>query len=274
MSWTVVARKDFQDARRSRSLWALTGLFVLFVAGMAYLYTLLPQIDPAAAEELTTLGLLGFLSAPATLFISITAVVLAHRAIAGESESGSGKLLLGLPHTRRDVIVGKVLGRSAVVILSLVVGLVAALAVVLALYAEFSPVDYAAFAAVTALYALAYVSLVVALSATTTSTSRAATLAVGAFLVFELLWGLVVTGLVYVAEGFRFTGAQPEWAQVLSVLAPSAAYQNAVAGVLPGATVSATVPVYLQGWVSLTVLALWAVVPVALGYLRYRRADL
>lgn len=274
MSWTVVARKDFEDARRSRSLWALSGLFVLFVSGMIYLYTLLPELDPAASEELTTLGLLFFLSAPATLFISITAVVLAHRAIAGESESGSGKLLLSLPHTRRDVVLGKVVGRSAVLVLPIVAGLVVALAVVLALYAEFSAVDYAAFAAVTVLYALAYVSLVVALSATTTSTSRAAALAVGAFLVFELLWGAVVTGLVYVADGFTFTGVVPDWALFLNVLVPSAAYTNAVAGVLPGASASATVPFYLHGWFSLLVLAFWAVVPVAFGYLRYRSADL
>lgn len=274
MTWTVVARKDFQDARRSRSLWALSALFVLFIAGMAYLYTLLPGLDPASAEELTTLGLLFFLSAPATLFISITAVVLAHRAIAGESESGSGKLLLSLPHTRRDVVVGKVVGRSAVLVLPIVAGLVVALAVVLALYAEFSALDYAAFTAVTVLYALAYVSLIVALSATTTSTGRAAVLAVGAFLVFELLWGVVVTGLVYVADGFRFTGVLPDWALFLNVLVPSAAYGNAVTGVLPGVSTSATVPFYLEGWFSLLVLVFWAVVPVTLGYLRYRSADL
>jgi len=37
VSWTSVARKDFQDARRSRVLWALAAVFLALAAGVASL---------------------------------------------------------------------------------------------------------------------------------------------------------------------------------------------------------------------------------------------
>ncbi|MFB6180212.1 MAG: ABC transporter permease subunit [Halorientalis sp.] len=274
MSFAVVARKDFADARRSRSLWALSVLFVAFVAMMAYLYTQLPSVTPDAAASVTGLGLLAFLASPAALFVSIASVVVCYKAIAGESESGSGKLLLSLPHSRADVILGKVLGRTALLVVPLVVGFVVALGATVALGLALSPVEFATFVLVTLLFALAYVSLVVGLSATTTSTTRASTLAIAAFVVFELLWDVVPLGAAFVANGFAMPATLPNWALFVGQLAPSAAYMNAVAGVLPNNATLASVPFYLTPAASAVVLLAWIVLPVALGYRRYASLDL
>lgn len=48
--------------------------------------------------------------------------MLGYRAIVGERESGSLKFLLGLPHTRRDVILGKLIGRVSTVTVAVLVG--------------------------------------------------------------------------------------------------------------------------------------------------------
>lgn len=272
-NWAVVARKDFADARRSRSLWALSALFLLFTVGMAVLYSQIDALSPEAADA-TAVGLLAFLSAPAGLFVSIASVVVCYRAVAGESESGSGKLLLSLPNARSDVVVGKVVGRTAVLVAPLVLGFVVSLAVVLGLYEAFDPVEYLTFVLVTVLFALAYVGLVVGISASTTSTARASALAVGAWLVLEILWDAVPMGAAYVANGFAFPATLPEWALFLNLLAPSAAYSNAATGFLGQATVASDLPFYLESWFSLLVLLAWAAVPVTLGYLRYRRLDL
>lgn len=280
MSWTVVARKDFQDARLSKTLWALSALFVLFAAGMAYLYAELPELGDAG--ELSALGLLFFLSAPATLFVSIAAVVVAARSVAGEREAGSMKLLLSYPHSRRDVVLGKVVGRAAVLALPVVVGFAVAALVVLAKYATFSPVDYVLFVLLTVLYAFAYISLIVGLSSTTGSGTRATAMGVGLFVVLELLWEIVPLGALYLIEG-RLVPLQeyPNWALFLSGLSPSAAYSTAMGAVLPespnavlGIGPTGDVPFYLADWFGLVVLAAWAIVPVTLGYIRFRTADL
>jgi len=290
MSFTAVARKDFSDARRSRSLWALSGLFVLFTLLMTYLYTVIPELEGGDAAELSAIGLLGFIAAPATLFVTLAAIVVCYKAIAGESESGSGKLLLSLPHSRFDVLAGKVLGRWLVLVVPVVGGLLVALGAVFALGIGFPagtlgvagfdlpawPVVYAGFVALTALFALVYVSLVVGISATTASTSKAAALALGAWVVFELLWDAVPVGLVFVANGFAIPAnlaALPNWVAFVSLLSPSVAYSHAATGLLTDGTTGA-VPFYLLGWFAVLILAVWVVVPATVGYLRYRNADL
>ncbi|MFC7235786.1 ABC transporter permease [Halosegnis marinus] len=274
MTWTVVARKDFADAVRSRALWGLTALFVLLMAGLAAVYRYV-QVELAGAGEVETLSLLVFLAGPATLFVAVATLVVCYKAVAGESESGSGKLLLGLPHTRRDVVVGKFVGRSAVLLSALAAGLLVALVVVVALYADFSATQYAAFAAVTALSALAYVGLYVGLSATTTSTSRATVLTVGAFLVVQLLWDVVALGITVFGPDVVSAATAQRAAVFVSTLVPNGAYQLVVGAVAAdGFLPAAGTPFYGEGWYGVVVLVVWAVVPAALGYLRYRTLDL
>lgn len=277
MTWAVVARKDFNDARRSRSLWALSATFLLLALLFAGLYAFVPEVS--ADEEVSTIGLMTFLSAPIALFVAVAALVVAYKSIAGEAESGSGKLLLSLPHTRGDVILGKVLGRSLVLAIPVLVGLVAMLAVVFVGEVSFSAADYVLFGLVTMLFVLVYMAFYVGISASTTSTARAATLSVLALVLLEFAWDVVPIGAWFVANGFvvppgLFSGAaMPNWVAFLANMPPSSAYLNAVGGVLTG-SMGGVGPWYLSQWFSLVVLTIWGIVPLVVGYLRYNRADL
>lgn len=274
MTWSVVALKDFRDARRSKALWALAVVFLLFTVGMVFLYSQLQSLGGDGGQA-TSIGLLAFVASPASLFVSITSVVVCYKSVAGEAETGTGKLLLSLPNDRLDVVVGKVAGRAAVLAIPLLAGFLVALVAAVGLFDNFDPLRYLWFVAVTLVFTVAYVGLVVGISASTTSTSRASAMAVGAWLVLEILWDVVPIGAVFVTNGFSLPTEMPEWALFLSNLAPSAAYGNAAtdtiaqSGMLAGET-----PLYLQSWFSLLVLVAWAVIPVTLGYLRYRDLDL
>jgi ABC-2 type transport system permease protein len=284
MSWAVVARKDFQDARLSRALWALTGLFVLLSAGFAVMYATIPELSQGGGE-LTTLGLLTLLMAAVTLYISVTSIVIGSSSIAGERESGSSKLLLGFPHTRADIVIGKVLGRTAVLAVAILIGLAATMVVVLGLFPSFAVVDYAIFTVMTLVLALVYVGIMVAISATTGSRSRAIAFGLGAFVVLELLADLLPMAALFVANGFTLSNVTsvPGWVAFLNVVTPSAAYQNALGWFLGdgsaataslGGSLGGPIPFYLTGWASLLVLAAWLVVPLTLGYRRFNAADL
>jgi len=276
MSIIAVAKKDFADARRSKSLLALGILFVVMGVGGTYLYTLLPTMDPESGP-ITPEGLYVFLGQISALFIAISAVVLSYKSIAGESESGSVKLLLGLPHTRRDVFLGKVIGRSGVMFIALLVGLLATFGVAMALLEGTSAVAFAGFLLLTMVFGLVYVTLIVSISASTTSASRAATLGIGLFVVLELMWDVLVFGVAYVANGFAAPagGAMPSWVMALNGFAPTMAYDAAVSwmvGFIAGQ--SPTVPFFRELWFALIVFAVWATLPALLGYGRYRIADL
>jgi ABC-2 type transport system permease protein len=283
MSWTAIARKDFQDAARSKALWALTALFVLFMAGVAYVFTLLGNNVGQAAPELESVGLLFFLISPVTLLIPITGLVIAHKAIAGEVESGSAKFLLSLPHTRRDAVVGKVAGRSAVMGAAVLVGLVVAAVVVLALYDSFDAMAYLGFSVLALMLAALYTAIGVGLSALTKDTGRATILAAGFFVVFEVAWGLVSTGIYYLLNdslGPAPGTVPPEWYLLLNRIPPTSAFSSAVFGFLPGnaGTIAQLFPqnppIYLSKWAAVATMLVWFVAVPAIGYWRFEAADL
>jgi len=144
MSALTVAKKDFRDAIRSRTLLALIVLFAIFTAGGAYVSTLigglLSNANPAGSQS--ALDLIFALLTPASLLVPVIGLLAGYKAIAGERESGSLKFLLGLPHSRRDVVLGKVIGRAAVVTVAILIGFAVGIVAIYVLTDSLSPVNY------------------------------------------------------------------------------------------------------------------------------------
>ncbi|WP_257300949.1 ABC transporter permease [Haloarchaeobius sp. FL176] len=287
MSLALVAKKDFQDASRSKVLWILSVLYVLLISAMVWAFaefeSLLAGGDAAAAaQQGVSFNLYLFMAGATTLFISATALVVSYKAIAGERESGQLKLLLGLPHSRVDVLLGKVIGRTAVLAAPVVLGFAVALLVAFALGVNVVVTEYAIFALLTVLYALVYVSIVVGVSAMASTTTQATAGAISIFVVLEVLWDLVPTvtlfGYYYITDqSLPISPAEyPEWYYVVTRLAPTSAYNAARNAVLPkSASVSIDSSSFLlQDWLGFVVLGLWLVVPLLVGYWRFEAADL
>jgi len=287
MSALTVAKKDFQDSVRSRWLWALTVLFVLFVAGLSYLFTSIPALGGVGQEDVTTVALLISLSGPSGLLVPIIGIMISYKSIVGERESGTLKLLLSLPHRRLDAVIGKLLGRSLSLSVAIVLGFAIGLAVFVIQVSELDLVAYVSFLLLTLFFGIVYISIGVGLSSLTASTSKALALAVGFIVLFEFLWGFVPLVILFVINGFSLDAVdlleQPDWAEFVSSLAPGTAYNNAASAVLPdanlggppaNATQAAGDPFYLQNEFGLVILAVWLVVPLAVGYVRFDGADL
>lgn len=276
MSWFVVARKDFEDAVRSRMLWSIVALFLVFTAGAVYVRETVLGDAPGVPDATQ------FLTTPSSLIIPLAALVVAYLAIAGERESGSIKLLLGLPHTRGDVVFGKLIGRTAVVAVGILVAFAGAAVTLLALSGELPVGDFVLVTLVTVLFGLTYVGIAIGASSFSATRSRAMALAVGAFFLFQVVWDLVPLGVYYFVEGNLPQGALPAWFYLVRVLNPNNAYSQGADLVFSGtgpvvpaqAVVGSSVPFYVQNWFGLVILALWLVVPVALGYWRFQRVDI
>jgi ABC-type Fe3+ transport system permease subunit len=126
--------------------------------------------------------------------LPIVALVASYMSIAGERETGSIKLLLGLPNTRTDVVLGKAVGRSLTVIIPLLVAFGLAALINIAMYNEVLLGDFALFTALTLLYGFVFTVIGVGLSSAFASTSKAAA-AVGGFWFLNQIWGGIATGL-------------------------------------------------------------------------------
>ena len=280
MTWAVVAKKDFQDAIRSRALWALSALFLVLVGLFAVVYA---SVDEVSGGDPTALGLIFFVAGAIGTFVSFAAIITCYKALAGERESGSMKVLLSLPHTRRDVVLGKLIGRTAVLAVPIVIALVLGIVLGMGLLGDLAPVATVLLGVVGLLFALTYAGIMVGISATTGSTSRAAALAIGFLFVFEFLWDVVVLGIVYVANGLVLpTAGFPDWTYPLTQVPPSNAFVTTLVAVIPDAPAAAAGgqnPAQIDAffgtpWIGLLALVLWTVVPIALGFWRFQAADL
>lgn len=73
MSWTVIAKKDFRDAIRSKALWALAVLFILFAGGFTYISWIIPKLIGQQNMPATgpTAGLISGLSGSAGFLVPL-----------------------------------------------------------------------------------------------------------------------------------------------------------------------------------------------------------
>ena len=297
MSWEAVARKDFRDAVRSRWLWVLSALSILLFAGAAIgrLY-----VGGGSQQEAAAIlrGFLFYLKQGTAIIIPLTALVIAYGSITRERESGTIKLLLSLPHSRDDVVLGKFLGRSGVVGLPVLIGFFVAL---LALLPAASGVDvlvYVEFALLTALLGVVFVGIAVGVSAAANTNQQALVGAGGLFGMFWFLWNFFVTGVNRAATEL-FGLSTPQQFQLrlaLKILNPIQAYKSLVdslfmsdlearvrmfsllLGTIPNQQAAQALspnlsPVFSDGAVLLAML-LWLAIPLAVGVVWFRDADL
>jgi ABC-2 type transport system permease protein len=298
VSWIAVFRKDFRDAIRSRTLWITIGVFVLFAGLVTFGYTdyFASGLDEQT-PRLVTYGLVWVLSGrlipgvgPVPLLVPLIGLLLGHKAIVGEREGGQLKFLLGLPHSRLEVVVGKLLGRSTVALVALVAGfLISALLLVRSGGLEFGP--FVALVVVTALFAVVHVAVGIGVSAGVSSSTVATVLVVAFFAVFQIAWNgifQIVQFLVLQPDSPSPDWTPPDWFRLLRSLSPANAYNAGLeaalelVGTIPeqlraiGGEPPTTgpEPVYLADWFGVVVLVLWVVVPLAAGYVVFQRADL
>ena len=209
MSWRAVAEKDFRDAVRSRWLWILSVLFVVVFStpGILRFYFGVGEGDAAEPEAAGGIAVLfiHMMKEVTVLIVPIIAIVLAYASLTRERESGTLKLLLSLPHARSEVVVGKLLGRSAVIAVPVLIGFVVCGLFLFPAATGFAIGRYLAFALLTALLGVVFVGISVGVSAAANTDRQAVVGTVGAYIGFLAVWN-PLTG--YLAENLAdFVGA-------------------------------------------------------------------
>jgi ABC-2 type transport system permease protein len=283
VSLVVIAKKEFSDSVRSNVLIGLMVLFVLFAGGFTYLFSQAPGILGGGGATASTPALITAMGTAAGLLVPLIGLIVGYKSIVGERASGSLDLLLNLPHTRRDVVLGKLVGRTAVVVVAILVGFAAAGGIGLVFYDGFAVDAFVLFTLVTIVVGFVFVAIAIAFSSAVRSTTLALTGAIGLFFLFRFVWGLALEILWAASHGFDVDvggtiSDVPAWFRFLSAMNPITAYDNAgraVIDALPANPVFAqSDAIYAQDWFGFVVLAFWFLVPLALGYLRFKSTDL
>ena len=255
-------------------IWGIVVIIAVMTSLSAGISLLVPNVEGGAEMAI------GGASQFAGLLVPIMALIAAYLAIAGERESGSLKVILGLPPSRGEVLLGKLLGRSGVVAIGLALGFVVSGVVTAALYGGLPVGAFIGTTALTVLLGVAFVGIGIGISAVTATRSRAMTLAIAAYLGLTLLWDLAPNAVHLLVTGEMPGEVVSPWFLLLQGFSPTGAYNALVQQLLLGggtaveARIGGPAPAYLDPSVFLGILVAWAVVPPLVGYLRFRQADL
>lgn len=247
-NWLRLARKDFLDSYRDRTLHYVGALYVAIGAVLGRQYNL--YADPGTPlSESAVVALL-------VVLVPVTALSGAYDVLPSDRRSGRLRLLLTLPFSRRDVVAGTALGRAAVVG-ALTAALLGSTGAVALVYGTVPPlVDLAVLTLASVLYGAATAGVVVA-AGTPTAIGPLVLAGGGAGLFASLFWNDVVA-----AAWDALVGPVPAWYGALRGVDLLAAYPDAAA-VAHGGDPSGVL-----------LLVAWAVVATALGVGAFRRVAL
>lgn len=270
MEWRQIltlAAKEFRDRLRNRWVLAVALVFTVFSLVIAYFGGAQQGQLGLRSIEFTIASLVSLV----IYLIPLIALLLGFDAVVGERERGSLDLLLSLPITRLELLLGKYLGLAAALTLSTLAGFGL---VALLLFKQFSwpgLYHYVGFMLSSVLLGLAFLSLAVLMSVIARERTRASGLAIAMWfffvLVFDLLLlgGLVATGGSYGGDAFAYLLLlnPADVFRILNVFSlEDVRTLYGLASIVP--------PALAKPWLMGSVMLAWIVVPLALARWRFK----
>ena len=258
-------------ARRNRGVLIAVALMVVFSLGLSAAGS--APTGALGADRLSVV--VASLTSLSVYLVPLVALLMSFDAVAGEVERGTLPLLLTYPVARWEVLAGKLLAHTAILIVAILAGYGVAAAITIA-------ADPAAVAGLGALWRLTWTSVLLgatfigigyALSSLARRVSGAAGLAIGLWLGLVVLYDLGLLAAVVADDGGFFTTdvfpaallANP--ADAFRLFNLTASQATAAASGVGGA--AATIPL----WQSLLSILIWPLVSLALAALAFRKVE-
>ncbi|MDE2203554.1 MAG: ABC transporter permease [Burkholderiaceae bacterium] len=201
----IVVAKEFHDRIRNRWVLAVTTVLTAFALVIAYFGAAQQGEVGLRGMEVTIASLVSLV----IYLVPLIALILGFDAIVGERERGSLDLLLSMPITRVELLLGKYLGLAAALACSTIVGfgLVGTLlAVKLPLAAMY---HYAGFMLSSVLLGMAFLSLALLVSVVAADRTRASGVAIALWFFFVLVFDLLLLGALIATGGKLGSDALP-----------------------------------------------------------------
>lgn len=265
MSLKTVTQKYAVDLHRTRAVWAVTALFVLIFGFVGWSTAL--DWDGAVRPFVQ-----GGIAASAASLVALVTLALGHGAIAADRETGTLRVLLAQPHSRRDVVAGAYLGRLLPIAVAVGLGLLAAVVAYTVRAGQLPGSKFLTLAGFVLLWTLFGVSLAVAISALVSTGRRAVAGGIGAYLFFGLLWDWIPLEIHRRTTSEPQVYPFPDWVVLVRNLDPVSAFNDGTMLLRyrpnEALAVYETIPFYLA------LLVVWTVLPMAFALWRFPKVDL
>jgi Cu-processing system permease protein len=193
----IIAVKEFRE--RIRNLWVLVVALIFAIFSLAIAYF-------GSAQQ----GSVGFHGIDVTItslvslviyLVPLIALILGYDAIVGEKERGSLELLLSMPITRFEILLGKYLGLAAALSASTMLGFGGSLLPLIPQLGINDLYHYAGFVFSAILMGMAFLSLSLFVSVLAQDRMRASGVAIGLWFFFVLVFDLLLMGALVASQG-------------------------------------------------------------------------
>lgn len=263
----AIAAKEFRDRLRNRWVLAVALVFMAFSLAITYFGGAQQGAVGVRSIEFTIASLVSLV----IYLIPLIALLLGFDAIVGERERGSLDLLLSLPLTRVELLLGKYLGLAGALTASTLGGFGV---VALLLWQQSGGAGlfhYIGFMLSSVLLGLAFLSLAVLLSVLASERTRASGLAIATWFFFVLVFDLLLLGLL-VSTGGRYGGDAVAY---LLLLNPADVFRILNVFSLEDVRTmyglsSVVAPAMAKPWLMGAVMGGWIVVPLGLAGWRFK----
>ena len=193
----ILAGKEFSDRLRRRWVLAVALVFTVFSLAITYFGGAAQgQIGPRSIEA-TIASLVSLV----IYLIPLIALLLGFDAIVGERERGSLELLLALPITRLELLLGKFLGLAAALALSTLTGFALVAVLLWQGFGAAGLYHYAGFVLSSVLLGLVFLALALLISVLSQDRTRASGAAIALWFVLVLVFDLLLLGLLVASGG-------------------------------------------------------------------------
>ncbi|MBF5007044.1 ABC transporter permease [Diaphorobacter caeni] len=207
----TVATKEFHDRIRNRWVLAVALVFAVFSLVITYFGGAQQGVVGFRSIEITIASLVSLV----IYLIPLIALLLGFDAIVGERERGSLDLLLSMPITRLELLLGKYLGLATALTASMIGGFGVVIALLFGKIGARGLYHFAGFMFSSVLLGLAFLSIAVLLSVIARDRTRASGLAIAAWFFFVLVFDLLMLGLL-VGTGGSIGGDAFTWLLLLN----------------------------------------------------------
>jgi Cu-processing system permease protein len=271
----IIAGKEIQEGLRNRWVLATT----LLLAALALTLTFLGSAPTGNVGVRALDVVIVSLSSLTIFLLPLIALLISHDAIVGEMERGTMLLLLSYPVGRGQVLLGKFVGHLGILAFATVLGYGAAALTLALTGAEIGRDSWLAFAAMigaSVLLGAVFIAIGYLISTMVRDRGTAAGIAIGVWLLLVLIYDMALLGLLVVDQGRMLS---PGAVSTLLMLNPTDVYRmltlasfanvSLFSGMAGLSGVTGISPVLL-----LTVLAAWALIPLAFAILAFSRREL
>ena len=193
----VIASKEFWDRVRNRWVLAVAVVFAALALVIAYFGSAQQGTVGFHGVEVTIASLVSLV----IYLVPLIALILGFDAIVGERERGSLDLLLSMPITRLELLLGKFLGLSAALSFSTLAGFGLAGVVLAANMSLNALFHFFGFIFSSILLGMSFLSLAVSISVVARDRTSASGMAIALWFFFVLIFDLILLGILVATGG-------------------------------------------------------------------------